>query len=368
MIEREERAALMKSFATVVKEYLSNALKSISTRIEALETGFRELPGPERGEKGEKGESGVTVVGPPGPPGRDAVVDIPAIVAEVVKQVPIPQNGKDGRDGERGPQGIPGPAGESIKGEKGEPGLDGKNGIDGKDGKDGRGGQSIEGPQGPPGPAGKDGINGKDGESIEGPQGLQGIRGERGECGSKGDKGEPGIPGRDALQLDMLSAVDLSKSYPRGTYARFDGGIIRSFRDTIPGDSLEKSGWEAILSGIASIGISLGDDSRTLCISTRTTGGEIQATSFVLPVMIYRDIYKSDSKYQRGDVVTWGGSTWHCQIDAPKAAPGDSTEWRLMVKEGRRGKDGKDGERGPRGEKGDPGKDLTQMTFTGEKY
>jgi hypothetical protein len=83
--------------------------------------------------------------------------------------------------------------------------------------------------------------------------------------------------------------------------------------------------------------------------------------------MLYRGVY-APGEYSRGDVVTWGGSAWHCQVDGAISVPGKNAEWKLMVKEGQRGKDGKDGERGPQGLKGDPGRDLTQMDFNGKKY
>ncbi len=162
--------------------------------------------------------------------------------------------------------------------------------------------------------------------------------------------------------------MDLSRSYPRGTYARHDGGIIRSFRDTIPGAELRTAGWEVAIAGVADLGVSQGDDPREFSVLLRLTGGELRALQFRIPCMIYREIYKPDAKYRQGDVVTWGGSAWHCQVDDPKSSPGKNGEWKLMVKEGQRGKDGKDGQPGPEGPPGRDGKDLTQLAFDGKKH
>jgi hypothetical protein len=219
------------------------------------------------------------------------------------------------------------------------------------------------GPQGPPGIKGDPGPAGRDG--LPGPAGP---RGEPGPSGPKGDKGDPGIAGRDAVQLDILPAIDFNRSYPRGTYARHEGGIIRSFRDTVPGDSLEQCGWEVVLAGIASIEVRLANDCRTVVVMTRITGQQGKETAFAIPAMIYRGVYRPGEQYSQGDVVTWGGSAWHCQADNPKTSPNESQEWKLMVKEGRRGKDGKDGERGPQGTPGKDGRDLTQLGFDGRKY
>jgi hypothetical protein len=268
-------------------------------------------------------------------------------IGEKIKSVPVAERGERGPQGERGVPGesIPGPAG--PRGEEGPQGPRGEKGEKGERGEKGEPGLAIIGPQGPQGPPGD---KGESGFSITGPI------------------GPAGAPGRDALQIDILSAVDFTRSYPRGTYARFDGGIIRSFRDTIPGEQLEKAGWEVVIAGLASIIVDFAEDLRTFKISARRTGGEALETLCSLPVMIYREVYNSEVIYQRGDVVTWGGSAWHCQIDNPKTAPSKSSEWRMMVKEGQRGKDGKDGERGPQGVPGRDGRDLTQVGFDGKKW
>jgi hypothetical protein len=226
------------------------------------------------------------------------------------------------------------------------------------------------------GPAGE---KGERGETVVGPQGLKGEKGEAGDPGQQGPQGPQGIQGkdgRDALQLDLLPSVDLSRSYPRGVYARYNGGIVHSYRDTIPGEPLEKSGWEVAVAGLAEIRVELCDDMRTFKIGTMKTGEDMVFRPFTLPVMIYRGIHNSETDYVRGDVVTWGGSTWHCQLDHPKGCPvrslpGESSdkerEWRLMVKEGVKGKDGKDGERGPQGPAGKD-RDLTQLSYDGRKH
>jgi hypothetical protein len=162
--------------------------------------------------------------------------------------------------------------------------------------------------------------------------------------------------------------VDPSRSYPRGTYARFDGGVIRSFRDTIPNEPLEKAGWEVVIAGLSGIEVLQQEDPRRFLVRCRLTGGGEKETEFRIPVLLYRGVFSSGEKYSRGDVVTWGGSAWHCQADEPASGPGKSGDWKLMVKEGQRGKDGKEGERGPQGPPGRDGRDLTQLALDGRKY
>ncbi|RPH38344.1 collagen-like protein [bacterium] len=388
MIEESERDGLLSAVVDYVDDQIANATKEIKSNIKEPQKG-------EQGPPGINGKDGESVVGPPGSSGKDAEVNYSSIITEVLKQIPSPEDGQDGEDGEdgapgpQGPEGIPGQSIVGPPGVKGDPGKDAivdyekvvveavkriptpKDGIDGKEGVQGpqgskgdkgdTGERGLEGAPGVIGAQGPPGINGKDGQAgAPGPQGEKGDPGSRGEKGESivGPSGPAGIDGRDALQIDILPSVNFDRSYPRGTYARYEGGIIRSYRDTIPGEVLEKAGWEVVIAGISAIDIVQGDDPREFLVKSRMTGGYITERSFRMPAMIYRGIYKQGDAYRQGDVVTWGGSAWHCQIDNPKTSPSESQEWKLMVKEGRKGKDGKDGERGIQGLPGRPGMDA----------
>jgi integrin beta 3 len=69
-------------------------------------------------------------------------------------------------------------------------------------------------------------------------------------------------------------------------------------------------------------------------------GDLVKEFPVVFPVPIYRDVYRPEKAYVRGDVVTFGGSMWHCNA-ATEEKPGDgSTAWTLAAKRGRDGRDG----------------------------
>lgn len=55
----------------------------------------------------------------------------------------------------------------------------------------------------------------------------------------------------------------------------------------------------------------------------------------------YQGVYQEAKEYSAGQMVTWGGSMWHCN-QATTAKPGESKDWTLIVKKGRDGRDGKD--------------------------
>lgn len=318
-----------------------------------------------------------------------------------------------------GPQGEPGEPGEAgPRGEAGERGADGAQGERGMDGD--AGAQGERGEQGPRGELGERGLAGDDGkDGAPGERGQDGTVGERGERGERGADGAPGkdideaalqlridaavekavaagvakamaelvLPkdgapgvdgkdgqdGRDALQIELLDAIDPAKSYPRGTFARWNGGTVRSFRATdalVDGEPLEKSGWSLAQDGLASIGAeSVGDDPRDLVIRATMTSGRTIEHAVSVPTPVWKGTWAADGQYRQGDEVTYDGSIWHCERPT-KAKPGTQTstpDWKLCVKRGRDGKDGDKGAKGDRGEDGRAGRDLTQLSFNGGK-
>ena len=56
----------------------------------------------------------------------------------------------------------------------------------------------------------------------------------------------------------------------------------------------------------------------------------------------FEGVYQDGKSYALGHLVTWAGSSWHCN-EPTTTKPGDGSKaWTLMVKRGRDGKDGVD--------------------------
>lgn len=204
---------------------------------------------------------------------------------------------------------------------------------------------------GPPGERGETGPAG-----VAGAQGSQGERGEKGDIGPVGADGaagkdgrdgvdgKDGAPGRDALQLEILPAIDEAKSYPRGTYARHVGGLWRAFEGTVG-----MKGWECVVDGVAGFRFKPDEeDSRVLSVSLALSSGKSEEIVIRLPTTRYRGVYRDGEGYDLGDMATWGGSVWHCN-GTTREQPGSSPAWTLAVKRGRDGKDGGSGTPAPRG-------------------
>lgn len=372
MIEKHEIAALMEGVAEVVREYTSTVSNKLSARLDQLderikalpyactpeqtqrivvgeiEKAISGLPAPKDGERGLPGPAGVpgeSIVGPPGekgepgqpgekgecgaqgPAGKDApVVDVDAILktllerqtSELMKAISALPKPKDGQDGQPGKDGQDGPPVnidaivETLRirqdaqvrqflTEMPKP----ENGRDGRDGRD------------------------ADMEAL-----IQMIK----TLAVPGRDGKDGAPGRDALAIEPLSDIDLQKSFPRGTWAHHRGGLWLARTTT---DGLK--GWDNILAGQAEQLIHQdSEDPRLFVIETTLSNGSITTKQFRIPVMIYRQIYRDGGEYERGDTVTWNGNLWICEVDATKAKPGTSEDWRLAVRSGRDGKDLRD--------------------------
>jgi len=139
--------------------------------------------------------------------------------------------------------------------------------------------------------------------------------------------------GKDATQLEILPVVDFEKSYPRGTHALHNGGLLRAYQQTVG-----EKGWEVVVNGIADVQIEQ-KDARNFTVRTLQTNGKAQETAFAVPVMVYRNVYKDDATYQQGDTVTWSSSLWHADQDNPPGKPGTKDSgWTLVAKKGRDGK------------------------------
>jgi hypothetical protein len=82
-------------------------------------------------------------------------------------------------------------------------------------------------------------------------------------------------------------------------------------------------------------------DGRTMTLKFQK-GDRIKAFPLRVNYADYLGVYQDGKPYTKGDLVTWGGSAWHCNEDTT-SKPGDgSKDWTLMVKRGRDGRDGVD--------------------------
>lgn len=238
------------------------------------------------------------------------LVSVREMIDTAVKSVPAGERGEPGPQGpvgpagpvgaagaagERGSDGAPGPQGPiGPAGEKGERGVEGAPGRDGNIGAPGP--QGIVGPAGPQGEKGAEGLPGRDGRDalpMPGPQGPQ---------GEKGMDGRDGKDGKDGRDSDI-------------TRAELDAAIAKAVEENT----------ERVLKSITFDPVT-----RELKVLGRVI--------VKLYVPIYRGVFAAVEKYVPGDMVTWAGSTWHCNNETTEK-PGTNGDWTLAVKQGRDGRD-----------------------------
>lgn len=166
---KKDSAALMRSVAVVMREYVAVAITPLVDRLKALEAQpvmslaeaeLRETLGALR-ERMTVVETKAAMIREPEP------VDLAPVLARInaLETRPLPVDGKDGKPGadglagpagDQGPQGDVGPEGPAgpardgrdglpgVPGAQGEKGLDGTNGMNGKNGADGLGFEDLD--------------------------------------------------------------------------------------------------------------------------------------------------------------------------------------------------------------------------------
>lgn len=139
--------------------------------------------------------------------------------------------------------------------------------------------------------------------------------------------------GRDALHLEILPAIEDSKTYPRNTYAKHDGGLWRSFEQTSG-----MRGWECIVEGLKAVSVKQDGDREFSVTLAKSSGAEV-VQKFAMPIQIYKGVHRDGEKYDAHDNVTWAGSQWTSTKAENTEKPGTSDAWTLCVKAGRNGKD-----------------------------
>jgi hypothetical protein len=295
MIQTDEVQAIVKSVAAVMTERFGQVQKDFNERVAALHEKIKAIPAGERGSDGRDG--------------KDAdPVDIDAIVEQVTKRIPTPQNGKDASIDE-------------VKAIISEEVAKAVAAI-------------------PPAKDGTPGRDGRDAEPIH-PDTLKLLVIDEVSKAvaaiPKAQDGKDGQPGRDALEIDILPAIDPTKSYPRGTFAKHVGGLFRSIRQTTTGETVDLNDWDVIIEGETRRTYQ-NEDQRSFTVETVTSSGRKTKEVFSMPVMIHRGVYRPNVAYEKGDTIQCNGNLWHCE-KATQFAPGHTEgEWTLIV---RRGQDGK---------------------------
>lgn len=309
-----------------VRNYVQPALDELVQRIDQRETALREefqkgiaaIPAGPRGETGAAGE-----IGPFGAQGEKGIQG---------------DRGESGIAGERGNDGARGEAG--ARGEKGEKGDTGDPGPQGQQGPAG-----LAGDRGEVGPSGKDADPSEAAALL-----LPGVAKEARELVERmvreipapkdGRDGSNGADGKSVTADEVLLAFGVEISKRMGDWAldfeRRAQDILHRAVENIPKPANGKDGADGL--GFDDLAVEQLDERHIVLRFSR--GDVVKEFPVELAGFVDRGVFKHGDTYDRGDSVSWGGSTFFAQKRAPEGEPGTSADWRLGVKRGRDGKDG----------------------------
>ena len=376
-IVREQKAQIAAQQKTI---------DGLLARLDVLEA--REaMPGP----PGEKGEAG-----PQGDPGRDADPDtvraaladelkiwarkaiddrVSEIRADVLKSIPEPIPGPPGERGKDADveavkavlsEELKGWAREAIDDRMAEVRADVLKAIP----------ESLPGPQGErgePGPAGKDADHAAIAALLV-PEVEKAVASlPRPEKGDSGDPGEPGPAGKDAdvdaLRAEVLNGLrDEANVQLKAMVEATRKEVLASIPPPEKGEKghdgvglagaiIDRSGHLVVTmtNGTAqSLGLVVGkdgddgapglgfDDMEVLYDGRRSftfrfmKGEKAKEFMFNAPIPLDAGFYKAGEKYEKADLVQFGGSMWIAQEDTTDK-PGEGKAWRLSSKRGRDG-------------------------------
>jgi hypothetical protein len=152
-----------------------------------------------------------------------------------------------------------------------------------------------------------------------------------------GKPGERGYSGVDVKDLLIDADGQLVVTLSTGEVKRA-GRVVGT--DGAPGKPGE-NGNDGL--GFEDMSEELDADGRTI-IRRYSRGEKVVEFRHKFGVTLYQGVFSDDREqpYQKGDQVSYGGSMWIAQKDAPEGRPQDGNpSWKLAVKRGRDGKDGK---------------------------
>jgi hypothetical protein len=380
-------AEVFDQMVDAVEGLIRRSIAPLADELRTIEQRFKAIPEVRDGKDGLNGKDGAHgLAGKDGSPGINGKDGAPGLSGKDGAQG---LNGKDGRDGIDGKDGSPGVHGKDgapgVDGKEGPAGRDGRDGKDGKDGKDGRDGdRGADGEKGLPGvgidrlvvdqksiefiltdgsaavvemPVGPAGQNGKDGSpGINGKDGAPGLSGKDGTPGERGEKGDaPSMADIEAVVLkflpDMLhKALEAAMQKAMPDVISKAAALVPAGRDGLPGnpgrqgprgeDGIDGKDGMPGRDGLAveSIRCEVIDRRTQKLVLRASDGSEFEAPIVLAGMVIDAGIHKTGEQYDKGDAVTRGGSYWVANVNT-KATPGESTDWRLVVKRGRDGKD-----------------------------
>jgi len=395
-----DKYAMMDDISKIVEHervQTGEALMRISDVMKLMQDKIEAFPVPKDGKDGADGKDGVV--------NYDKMTEVlNGLIAQYFMAYPV----KHGRDGEPGKDGVDGKDAEinweGVRGVVAELVEEHHKKYPVADGMDGKDGASITADDVLPAvllhteqtieklftewPKPKDGKDGKDGE--RGTDGHDGnsvshddVRDMVDASVSKAVAALPGPVDITGSVIDRDGVLSFLRS--NGTTLKV-GSVVGKDGRSITAEEVRKLVEEAVAElppakdgapgkdGIDGVGFDGLDikkitDRDYVFIVGNSDATKMKEFPIRIEAQINKGFWTDEVEYERGDLVTLGGSQWCCTAEKTKMRPetGDGNDWQLSVKRGRDGKQGPPGLKGEKGIDGRDGRDLTQLAFDGSK-
>lgn len=146
--------------------------------------------------------------------------------------------------------------------------------------------------------------------------------------------GEPGKDGASVTSDDIRGLIEIEVTRWALDFERRAQDVLQRAVERLP---KPRDGTD----GMAVEDFDLTLDGRDLTVSLKRDGEIVKSITIRVPFPLDVGVFREGTPYEKGDGVTFGGSFWFAQKDAPQGKPGTSPDWRLAVKKGRDGSDAK---------------------------
>jgi hypothetical protein len=207
----------------------------------------------------------------------------------------------------------------------------------------------TKGDPGEAGLAGKDGEDGLDGRSVT----LDDVRPmvdeflrtisapKDGDKGADGRDGKDGADGRSVTLDEVRGYLDAELATWALNFERRAQDILHRAIERIekPRDGRDGKDGRDGADAVPVEGLHLRVEGRQFTVHFERDGQVVRSNTVRIPAVLDAGVFRDGDTYEKGDGVTFGGSWWIAQKDAPEGKPGMSADWRLAVKKGRDGKD-----------------------------
>jgi hypothetical protein len=153
-----------------------------------------------------------------------------------------------------------------------------------------------------------------------------------------GRDGKDGIDGRSVTLEEVRTYLDAELATWALSFERRAQDLLHRAIERVEKPKDGRDGKDGA-DGFSLDDLEIDDDGEGTITLRFIRGDLVRERTIRVPFVADQGVFREHGAYRKGHGVTFGGSWWIAQKDAPEGKPGMSADWRLAVKKGRDGKD-----------------------------